>query len=59
MKQKVIHFNSGKDRLDYLKGRFEEVKPVEVIPVEVKAEEEKPKAKKKGKKKKEDEVQAE
>ena len=56
MKQ-IIHFNSSKERLDYLRGGFEEI-----VPTEVKEEpkEEKPKkaSKKKGKKK-DDKVQAE
>ena len=52
----VMHFKSQKERLDYLKGNFEEIQPLEV---EVKAEpkEEPKKAKKKGKKK-DDTVQA-
>ena len=50
MKREVMHFNSQKERLDYLKGAFEEI-----IPQEVK--EEKPKKAKKGKKK-DDKVQA-
>lgn len=53
----VMHFNSTKERLDFVKGKFEEVIPQEVVPKEVKAEEPKPK-KKKGKKK-DDAVQAE
>lgn len=48
----VIHFNSMKERLDYLKGRYEEIKPVEV------KEEPKPKRARKGKKK-DGKVQAE
>lgn len=52
----VIHFNSPEERLKYVKGEFEEIKPV-------KAEEKPKKAKKSAKKaKKEDkdgEVQAE
>ena len=54
----VMHFKSQKERLDYLKGNFEEIQPVEVE-VEVKEEpkEEPKKAKKKGKKK-DDTVQA-
>lgn len=42
----VLHFKSQKERLDYLKGGFEEI-----IPTEVKEEEPKPKKAKKGKKK--------
>ena len=42
----VMHFKSQKERLDYLKGGFEEI-----IPTEVKEEEPKPKKAKKGKKK--------
>ena len=53
----IMHFNSTKERLDYLRGGFEEI-----VPTEVKEEpkEEKPKkaSKKKGKKK-DDKVQAE
>jgi len=63
----ILHFKSQKERLDYLKGGFEEIMPQEVIPQEVekKADKEatevsegkKPrKAKKKGKK--DDTVQA-
>lgn len=49
--KKVMHFNSLQERLDYLKGKFEEIKPVEV------KEEPKPKKAKKGKKR-DGEVQA-
>ena len=53
----IMHFNSTKERLDYLRGGFEEI-----VPTEVKEEpkEEKPKkaSKKKGKKK-DDKVQDE
>lgn len=56
MKQ-IMHFKSTKERLDYLRGGFEEI-----VPKEVKEEpkEEKPKkaSKRKGKKK-DDKVQAE
>ena len=58
----AIHFKTPKERLDFLKGKHEEIVPVEVKPVEVKAEpkeEEKPKKKSKSKAKaKKDEVQA-
>lgn len=50
----VMHFKTQKERLDYLKGTFEEIVPQKV---EVKASEE-PKQAKKGKKK-DDAVQAE
>ena len=55
----IMHFNSQKERLAYLKGGFEEIAPIEVS-VEGKEEEPKPKkvTKKKGKKK-DDTVQAE
>lgn len=51
MERKVMHFNSSKERLAYLKGDFEEIEPV------VAKEEPKPKKAKKGKKK-DDKVQA-
>ena len=53
MKKQVMHFNSLKERLDYLKEGFEEIKPVKV--------KEEPKSKKRAKKgkKKDDKVQAE
>ena len=47
----AIHFNTAKERLDFLKGKHEEYVPVEYKPVEV--EEEKPKAKPKAEPKKE------
>ena len=50
----VMHFKSQKERLDYLKGNFEEIEPVEV---KEEPKEEPKKAKKKGKKK-DDTVQA-
>lgn len=58
----IMHFNSQKERLAYLKGGFEEIIPVEAVEEE-KAEEPvkeepKPKKAKKGKKK-DDTVQAE
>lgn len=66
----VLHFNSQKERLDFLKGGFKEIIPQEVIPQEVKenasesvtelsevTSEKKPKKAKKGKKN--DKVQAE
>ena len=67
----VLHFNSQKERLDYLRGGFEEIKPIEVVVPQaeenasIKATEvseatsaKKPKKAKKGKKK-DDAVQAE
>lgn len=52
----AIHFKSSKERLDYLKGRHEEIIPVEVKPKEVEG---KPKKKQsKGKKKDDGKVQA-
>ena len=51
----VMHFKSQKERLDYLKGNFEEIEPKEV---KEEPKEEPKKAKKKGKKK-DDTVQAE
>lgn len=45
----IMHFNSQKERLAYLKGGFEEIIPVEAVEEE-KAEEPKPKKAKKGKK---------
>lgn len=49
----VMHFKSQKERLDYLKGNYEEIIPQEVV-------EEKPKKKSsKKKEKKDDAVQAE
>ena len=69
--KEILHFKSQRERLDYLKGGFEEIKPLEAIPQVVRkvAEEafteaseavSKPKkaTKKKGKKK-DDTVQAE
>lgn len=50
----VMHFKTQKERLDYLKGGFEEIKPIEV---KEEPKEEPKKAKKKGKKK-DDTVQA-
>lgn len=50
----VMHFKSQKERLDYLKGNFEEIEPKEA---EEEPKEEKPKKAKKGKKK-DDTVQA-
>ena len=47
---KVIHFEKQQDRLDFLRGKHTEIKPIEVKPVE-KAE----KPKKKTTKKKEKE----
>lgn len=57
--KEVVHFNTMKERLDYLKGRFEEIQPVEAE--EPKVEEpkvEKPKKARKGKRK-DGKVQAE
>ena len=34
----AIHFNSTKERLDFLKGKHEEYTPVEYIPVDIKLE---------------------
>jgi len=47
---KVIHFENTRDRLDFIRGKHTEIKPIEVKPVE-KAE----KPKKKTTKKKEKE----
>jgi len=47
---KVIHFENTRDRLDFIRGKHTEIKPIEVKPVE-KAE----KPKKKTAKKKEKE----
>lgn len=66
----VAHFKSQKERMDYLKGRFEEIVPIEAKEEPKKAEkieekvEEKPKKAKKSTKKakkevKDGEVQAE
>lgn len=44
----IMHFNSQKERLAYLKGGFEEIIPVEAV--EEAKEEPKPKKAKKGKK---------
>lgn len=69
----AMHFNSQKERLDYLKGNYEEIKPTvakfeeisaEIATEEPKKVEEEPKKAKKAKKKakkedKDDEVQAE
>lgn len=55
----VMHFKSQKERLDYLKGNFEEIIPREVeeeVEVEPIA---RPKKSRKKKEKKDDEVQAE
>lgn len=50
----VMHFNSGKERLDFIRGKFERIEPKEV------KEEPKKKPRKAAKKKevKKDEVQA-
>lgn len=66
--KEILHFKSQKERLDYLKGGFEEIKPIEVIiPKEEKivsaeatdAVEAKPKKSSRKKGKKDDKVQAE
>lgn len=49
----VIHFNNTTDRLNFIRGKHTEIKPIEVKPVEDKAE--KPKKKTTKKKKKENE----
>ena len=57
--KEILHFNSTRERLNYLKGKFEEIEPMEVKPIEVKEEpkeeepkeEPKPKKARKGKKK--------
>lgn len=55
----VLHFKTQKERLDYLKGNFEEIIPTEVEPkVAEEPKAEKPKKQKKGKKK-DDKVQVE
>lgn len=46
MKTEVMHFKTQKERLEYLRGGFEEIVPKEVEEVEDKPK----KAKKKGKK---------
>ena len=46
---KVIHFENTTDRLNFIRGKHTEIKPIEVKPVEEKAE--KPKKKKTTKKK--------
>ena len=53
----VMHFKSQKERLDYLKGNFEEIIPKEVE-IEVEAEPA-PKKSRKKKEKNDDAVQAE
>lgn len=66
----IIHFKNQKDRLDFLKGNFEEIEPKKAEPAEIipqiaeeKAEEKPKKAKKSAKKSKkegkDDKVQAE
>lgn len=52
----VIHFNSPKERLDFVRGKFEEIIPIEAEKAVEQTEEKPKKAKKKAKKgKKEDE----
>lgn len=53
----VIHFDSPQERLRYLKGKFEEIEPKEVVTEEV-LEAPKPKKKGKAKGEKNDKVQA-
>lgn len=60
--KEVVHFNSQKERLAYLKGEFEEIIPEEVksepkkaVVEEIKAEPEKKSPKKKSKKAKKEE----
>lgn len=59
----VIHFNSPEERMRFLKGKFEEIIPVEVEMTEKNVEEKPKKAKKSAKKSKKeaknDEIQAE
>ena len=58
----AIHFNTSKERLDYVRGKHEEIVPVEVKPVEAEEKqkkESKPKKKAQSKgKKKDGKVQA-
>lgn len=59
----VMHFNSPEERIRFVKGKFEEIKPIEVEKEAEKAEEKPKKAKKSAKKSKKedenDEIQAE
>ena len=56
----VVHFKTPKERLDYLKGKHEEIIPEKVEPKKVEAEEPKVSKPKKARKKKDDgKVQAE
>lgn len=70
----IMHFKSQKERLDYLKGNFNEITPKEVIPQEIEETPlvdasdavedvpkpiEKPRKSRKKKEKKDDAVQAE
>lgn len=48
----ILHFKSQKERLDYLKGNFEEIVLEKVVEDEPKAEEKPKKAKKSAKKSK-------
>lgn len=51
----IMHFNSTKERLAYVRGQFEEIIPIEAEIMPIKAEEKPKKAKKSTKKsKKED-----
>lgn len=45
----AIHFNTSKERLDFLKGKHEEYVPIEYKPVEVEEEKQKAKPKKESK----------
>ena len=56
----VMHFDSQEERIRFLKGGFEEIKPIEVEKEAEKIEEKPKKSAKKGKKEaKNDEIQAE
>lgn len=53
--KEIVHFNSQKERLAYIKGEFEEIVPEEVKEEPVKAEKTESKSKKKSKKTQKDE----
>lgn len=55
----IMHFNSQKERLDYLKGGYDEIQPVEVKAEPIDIEPIKKPKKSKKKEKKDDAVQAE
>lgn len=56
----VIHFDSQEERIRFLKGKFEEIKPIEAEKEAEKVEEKPKKSAKKSKKEaKNDEIQAE